>query len=240
MKPQIDLSDQFAFSDRYFLIAGAVHHIASSYDVSWRDCPEVRYVAALHYLYGAEFIGVVGGKLEKTKKKDDEYIAWALLPTLTMFATSRPIMRHVGEPGIVKKYLTGRGYTHFQTYFTWPTPEGDQARKELAQIVKNVPLSEYKKAWDKKNEKLKKIALAWYRAYKKKYPKTKLKIWQKEERTVLYFPLTKKMKTPSALSVAQKKKLHAPYAKDIARYAEFLVEKFCAKDTLFQKCDFER
>jgi hypothetical protein len=239
MKPLLDPHDHFAFSERYYLLAKAKHHVGARYNISWRYSLSVDLVAALLYLYGATIIVATGGKLEKTKKKDDPYVAWALLPRIDVCAPRPPILEYKGQARIVKKFLLANGYTHYWPSLTWPTEEGELVRKKLKAILAKQPLTAYQKKWDLVNKKFKKRALSWYRAYKKAFPNTKLKLWQKERDTSFYFSITGVMRKPSRLSVAQKTKLHAPYEADMAQFAAFLVEKFCRSDKLFPKCMFE-
>ncbi len=227
------------FGDRAYLVAVAEYQIGSMYKITSYRTPTV-VIAALHYLYGADFYSIHGGNINKTKKRFDGTVENQLEPYIRMCASRMPVLQYKKEDRIVANYLKGKGYPHFWPYLTWATPEGTEARKEIDAMLEKQPMTMPYREWVKRNENLKKVFSAWFKAFEKKHPKTKLKYWCKgTDFSTLYVSERAKTKHPSQLSAKTKEKIFKVYEAEMERYADFLVAEFCKRSKLFPKCTAE-
>lgn len=229
-----DYVDTLQYGARYYLITLAQQRIATYRSSDWYG--PLSEIAAIHYLYGAEPSTLHGGNVEKKAKRFDGVIDSSVEPQLSMRAFQKPLTQYCREDVHAYTELKKHGRTNFYPVVTWDTEEA----REIREALHAYGVADRYTEWLKKNKRFKRRALTWFKAFKKKHPKTKLRLWTKDEGYVtLHIPTTAKTETPSALPVEEKVVIRKRYHKEIDVYWRFLVGGFCARSPLFPKSLFE-
>ncbi|MFQ5541057.1 MAG: hypothetical protein ACE5F4_02325 [Candidatus Paceibacteria bacterium] len=236
-----DFTNTLAFGDRRYLVELAMQRLGS-YDKTHYD-GLLTEIAAIHYLYGGEPSLLHGGNTGRTFARFDNGMGATeheLEPQLFMRYFQKPLLTYKGEMKAVYEEARRQNEPSFLRLY-WSEVVGDiPSTSDVRATLRSRGTTAAYNKWLVKHKQFAQHAKRWYQAFHKKHPNTKLRLWTKHEGYVtLYIPQTPKTRTPSKLSVAEKRRIHARYRKDIEAYWRFLVTGFCDRTTLFPKSLFE-